>query len=209
MAGIPLDPASTRVERLGEALKIITGMWAQDKTSFNGKHYHVSEIEKAGELTEGMHPKIMIGAGGKRMLRLAARYADIVNIIPPWPGSWGKAIEDQTIEGIIRKINIVKRAAEDFGRDPSVIEFQLYIPWNEMTDSSKRIQERIDGISKELGIRSDAVVKSEYVLFGSSSFVKDRIKRLVEGTGVSYFLLDIRRDQFKQYAQNLIKPLAQ
>jgi probable F420-dependent oxidoreductase len=207
MAGIPLDPASTRVERLEEALKIITGMWTQDKTSFTGKHYQVSEIEKAGELAEGKHPKVMIGAGGRRMLRLAAKYADIVNIIPRWPGSWSKDIEDQTIDGIIRKINIVKKAAEDFGRDPTCIEFQLYIQWNEMTDSSERIRERVDGISKEFGTRSEVVAKSEFVLIGSSSYIKDRIKRLIDETGVSYFVLDIRRDQFKEYAQNIIKPL--
>jgi probable F420-dependent oxidoreductase len=207
MAGIPLDPAGTRVERLEEALKIIIGMWTQEKTSFIGKHYQVSEIEKAGELAEGKHPKIMIGAGGKRMLRLAAKYADIVNIIPPWPGSWGKDIKNQTIEGIIRKINIVKRAAEDFGRDPACIEFQLLVLWNEMTDSSERIRERVDGISKEFGTSSEVITKSEFVLIGSSSYIKDRINRLIDETGISYFVLNIRRDQFKEYAQNIIKPL--
>jgi len=207
MAGIPLDPAGTRVERLEEALKIIIGMWTQEKTSFIGKHYQVSEMEKAGELAEGKHPKIMIGAGGKRMLRLAAKYADIVNIIPPWPGSWGKDIENQTIEGIIGKINIVKRAAEDFGRDPACIEFQLLVLWNEMSDSSERIRDRVDGISKEFGTSSEVITKSEFVLIGSSSYIKDRINRLIDETGISYFVLNIRRDQFKEYSQNIIKPL--
>ncbi len=47
MSGITLDPASKRVERLEEALKIILGMWTQERTSFSGKHYQVTEIERA------------------------------------------------------------------------------------------------------------------------------------------------------------------
>jgi probable F420-dependent oxidoreductase len=110
--GIPLDPASVRVERLGEALKIITSMWTQERTSFSGKHYQVTEIQKAGELPEGEHPKIMIGGGGRKILRLAAQYADIVGIIPRWRGSRSNyLVHETTSEWIKRKIISVKNAA--------------------------------------------------------------------------------------------------
>ena len=124
MSGIPLDPASKRVERLEEALKIITGMWTQDRTSFSGKHYQVTEIQQAGELPKGEHPKIMIGGGGRKMLRLAAQYADIVGIIPRWRGSWSKMFPESTSEGIRRKIIRVKKAAKDFGHIPMILSFR-------------------------------------------------------------------------------------
>jgi len=127
--GIPLDPASTRVERLEEALKIIKSMWTQDRTSFTGKHYQISEIEKAGYLPEGEYPKIMIGGGGRKMLKLAAKYADIVGIIPIYrknPKARALAFGN-TSEGIKQKILRVKETAKDFGRDPRDIEFQMYL----------------------------------------------------------------------------------
>jgi probable F420-dependent oxidoreductase len=204
MSGISLDPASKRVERLEEALQIIKGMWTQDRTSFSGKHYHVSEIEKAGELPEGEHPKIMIGAGGRKMLRLAAQYADIVNIIPRWRGSWGNGIRDQTIDGIKRKISRVKKTAQDFGRDPDSIAFQLLLMWNEITDDP---EQRISDLTKNYCVTTDEIENSVYVNIGSSANLIDKIKRLREETGVNYFVFSIRGDQFEEYAESIVQPL--
>ena len=204
MSGIPLDPASVRVERLEEALQIITSMWTKERTSFSGKHYHVSEIEKAGELPEGEHPKIMVGAGGRRMLRLAAQYADIVNIIPLWRGSWGNHIRYMTIDRIKQKISRVKKAAQDFGRDPDNIAFQLLLVWNEIMDDPER---RISDLIKTHGVTADEIENSEWVHFGSSASLIDKIKRIRKETGVNYFVFSIRGDQLEEYAESVVQPL--
>jgi len=204
MAGIPLDPASKRVERLEEALEIIKGMWTQERTSFTGKHYQVSEIEKAGDLPEGEHPKIMIGGGGRKMLRLAAHYADIVDIIPRWRGSWSKGFQDQTLEGIINNIERVKTVAERFDRDPDDIEFQLLTLRTEITDKPGPI---IENISKVYGISTEQVEKSEYVMVGSSMDIREKVKLLCEETGANYFVFRLRGDQFEEYAETVVKPL--
>lgn len=204
MSGIPLDPAGIRVERLEEALNIITRMWTQDRTSYSGKHFQVKEIEKAGELPEGEYPKIMIGAGGRKMLRLAAQYADIVNIIPRWRGSWGNHIRYQTIDRIKRKVSHVKEAAQDFGRDPDNIEFQLLVVWNEIMDDPER---RISDLINSHGVSSDEIENSELVHFGSSASLIDKIKRLREETGVNYFVFSIRGDQYEEYAKSVVQPL--
>ncbi len=204
MSGITLDPASKRVERLEEALKIIKGMWTQERTSFSGKHYQVTEIEKAGELPEGERPPIMIGGGGRKMLRLAAQHADIVGIIPRWRGSWGDGLRDQTIDGIKSKIARVKKAAQDFGRDSDSIEFQLLLVWNEITDNP---EQRIENIAKTYGVTRDEILNSEYVNIGSSSDIVDKVMRLREETGVNYFVFNIRGDQLEEYAESIVQPL--
>lgn len=203
--GIPLDPASTRVERLEEALKIIKSMWTQDRTSFTGKHYQISEIEKAGYLPEGEHPKIMIGGGGRKMLKLAAKYADIVGIIPRWRGSiTPEYANEASIEGIKKKIIRVKNAAKDFGRDPDEIEFQQYISRTEITDNPEPM---IENIAKTFGFSTDLVNASEMVNIGSISDIRDRIQRLREETGVNYFVFLLRGDQIDEYAESIVKPL--
>jgi len=204
MSGIPLDPASKRVERLEEALKIITGMWTQDRTSFSGKHYQVTEIQQAGELPEGEHPKIMIGGGGRKMLRLAAQYADIVGIIPRWRGSWGKMFPESTSEGIKRKIIRVKNAAKDFGRDPDYIEFQMIWLWTEITEKPEPM---FENIAKYYGVTADIIENSDYLNIGSSSDIRDKIQRLREETGINYYVFRLRSDQFEEYAHSIIKPL--
>ena len=41
--GYDFPTANARVEQLDEALQIIKALWAQERTSFQGKHYQVSE----------------------------------------------------------------------------------------------------------------------------------------------------------------------
>jgi len=199
MTGIPLDPAGVRVERLEEALKIITGMWTQDRTSFAGKHYQVTEIEKAGYLPEGEHPKLMIGGGGRKMMRLAAQYADIVGVIARSGSRTGQPFEEMK-----KRIIRVKKAAKDFGRDPDDIEFQLIVMRTEITDKPEPI---IENIANSSGVTVEEVENSTMVMVGSSSDIRDKIQRLREETGVNYYVFLLRGDQIEEYAESIVQPL--
>src|SRR5256712_13207502 len=79
-AGIPFDSPGTRIGRMEEALKTIKGLFAGTPFSFSGKHYQVANIEGSPLPVQKPHPPILLGGGGRRMLRLAAREADIVNV---------------------------------------------------------------------------------------------------------------------------------
>lgn len=84
-AGMTYDRPGVRIERLDEALQIIRSMWENERTSFTGKHYTIRNIAQAVELPKGSRPKILIGGGGPRVLRLAGGRADIVGINPSLP----------------------------------------------------------------------------------------------------------------------------
>ena len=79
-AGIPLDSAGTRIERMEEGLKVIKGLWAGGSFSFSGKHYQVKDLEGTPRPIQKPHPPIVLGGGGRKMLTLAGREADIVNV---------------------------------------------------------------------------------------------------------------------------------
>jgi probable F420-dependent oxidoreductase len=79
-AGIPYDPPGLRIERMTEALAIIKGFFAGGSVSFSGKHYKVDGLEASPAAVQKPHPPIVLGGGGRRMLRLAAREADIVSV---------------------------------------------------------------------------------------------------------------------------------
>lgn len=78
--GIPLDPPGTRIERMAEALEIIKAFFAGGSVTFKGKHYAVDGVEAVPRPAQKPHPPIILGGGGRRMLRLAAREADIVSV---------------------------------------------------------------------------------------------------------------------------------
>jgi len=79
-AGMPYDSPGVRIERMEEGLKIIKGLLAGGSFSFTGKHYRITELEGSPLPVQKPHPPILIGGGGRRMLALAAREADIVNV---------------------------------------------------------------------------------------------------------------------------------
>jgi len=79
-SGMPYDSPGVRIERMEEGLKIIKGLLAGGSFSFTGKHYRITELEGYPLPVQKPHPPILIGGGGRRMLTLAAREADIVNV---------------------------------------------------------------------------------------------------------------------------------
>ena len=79
-AGMPYDGPGTRISRLEEALQIIKKLFAGGTFSFAGEHYQIKDIEGSPLPLTKPHPPILLGGGGRRMLRLAAREADIVNV---------------------------------------------------------------------------------------------------------------------------------
>jgi probable F420-dependent oxidoreductase len=78
--GIPLDPPGTRIERMAEGLEIIKRFFAGGAVSFEGKHYKVQGVDGFPAPVQKPHPPIIVGGGGRRMLRLAAQQADIVSV---------------------------------------------------------------------------------------------------------------------------------
>jgi probable F420-dependent oxidoreductase len=79
-AGIPFDGPGMRIGRLEEALQIIKRLFAGGSLSFTGRHYQIKDIEGSPLPVHKPHPPILLGGGGRRMLQLAAREADIVNV---------------------------------------------------------------------------------------------------------------------------------
>ncbi|MBV9953307.1 MAG: LLM class flavin-dependent oxidoreductase [Acidimicrobiia bacterium] len=99
------------VDRFEEALQVIRLLWATDgPVDFDGAHFRLHEARLDAELHDGCPPPIWIGANGPRMLAIAGRHAD-----GWWPtGSDGP-------EEYAAKLALVRRAAEQAGRDPLAI----------------------------------------------------------------------------------------
>jgi alkanesulfonate monooxygenase SsuD/methylene tetrahydromethanopterin reductase-like flavin-dependent oxidoreductase (luciferase family) len=74
--GLPFD---RRVDRFEEALQIIVPLLREGHATFEGKYYTVHDCELAPRGPRAAGPPLLIGASGPRMLRLAARYADLWN----------------------------------------------------------------------------------------------------------------------------------
>jgi probable F420-dependent oxidoreductase len=81
--GIPLDPPATRYERIVEMIQILKSFFADDTVTFNGRHYQISGLRGFPKPVQRPHPPLLMGARGPRMLRLAAKQADIIGVMGP------------------------------------------------------------------------------------------------------------------------------
>ena len=208
-AGIPYDRPSVRIERLDEALQIIRHMWTHEKTSFSGKYYHITEIAQAAELPEGERPFILVGGGGRKLLTVAGRHADIVGIHNSL--AEGKLTPDRfrdvTWNRLREKIGWVWEAAEAAGRNPDEIELNTLIYPTVITDDPKSARE---AISKKEGITVTEVAQCPRFLIGSASEIQEQLKKLREETGISYVvILGKNLDIVTQFGELVVKPLTQ
>jgi probable F420-dependent oxidoreductase len=81
-SGINNDPPGVRISRMAESLTIMKSLWSTGAATFAGEHYTVSGAVGAPLPHSRPHPKIIIGGGGRRVLGIAAREADIVGVNP-------------------------------------------------------------------------------------------------------------------------------
>lgn len=126
-AGLPFDPAGTRVDRLAEAVEVIKGLFGERPLTYAGKHYRITELDGLPKPVRRPHPPLLIGGGGRRVLELAGGVADIVGINPRLgpdvdPGS---AVAEMSPDRTARKVAWARAAARSAGRDPGGLEFQL------------------------------------------------------------------------------------
>lgn len=207
MAGIPFDKPIVRIKRLDEALTIIRNMWTQEQTTFEGKHYRIKDMVKAGELPEGECPPIMVGGGGRRLLNVAGKHADIVGIHHQIPrGSFsGDSIVDTTLSKVKQRIEWVRESARKFGRNLGDIEYQILFDYPEIADEPGPVYERW---AKKWGVSVDEIKDCPLMLVGSVEEIVDKLRMIRDETGISYMVFAPGNTElFDQLANDVMKKL--
>lgn len=90
-----------RVTRTEEALDLITQLWAGDEVKYNGKNYHSDGAVISPVPVQTPYPPMWFGVRGKRMLNLAAKYAEAwipTNISPSLYSEGLKALKVLRLE---------------------------------------------------------------------------------------------------------------
>jgi probable F420-dependent oxidoreductase len=96
-AGLPLDRPGVRVERIQEVLQILKSYFGNEETlNFSGRHYQVRDLMAYPKPVQRPMP-IMLGARGNRMLRLAAREADIIGVLAGGEGPGSSLAEKMAV----------------------------------------------------------------------------------------------------------------
>ena len=183
--GIPYDSAKIRIDRFVEGIKVIKGAMAQGPFSFSGEHYTITGYNGTPKPIQAPCPPILIGGGGKRVLSIAAREADIIGINATMSaGVVGPdAISTMTAAAVDEKVDIVRVAA---GARLADIEMNVRAFLVNITDDASGAAA---GIATMMGVEQKMVEETPFALVGPpSKLIEDLLARR-ERWGFSYIIV--------------------
>ncbi|HZU13201.1 MAG TPA: LLM class flavin-dependent oxidoreductase [Chloroflexota bacterium] len=133
-------PFGARADRFEEALQIICPLLREGRITYDGTYYRAIEAEIMPRGPRPSGPPVLIRAFRSRMLRLAARYADMWNTA--WYGYAGDALRQAQ--------EAVRVACREEGRDPSTLVMTAGIIVSEPNGESGRT---LYGTPEEISVR--------------------------------------------------------
>ena len=183
-SGIPYDPPRFRIDRFEEALRILKGLLAGERVEHEGAHYRVSHRSQPGPVQQP-RPPILIGGGGRRVLGIAAREADIVGINFDLRGGevtpdLGK---DALVDRIDRKISWVREAA---GARFDELELNNTVFLATITDDRQAMAE---ATAPMFGMTPEQALATPFALVGSVDEVCEDLRARRERWGISYVVM--------------------
>jgi probable F420-dependent oxidoreductase len=200
--GIPFDTPEVRVERLGEALAIIKGLFRSTPSepfSFSSAYYRINGLAGGPPPVQLPHPPILIGGGGRRVLSLAAREADIVGFTfwrhrngSPNGVSLTPAATDQQVAW-------VREAA---GARFDTLELNMLIQWVEVTEQP---EPTVNWLAARWNLSPAIVRESAHALLGSVPHLIEDLQARRERYGISYIAVF---DQFMEAFAPVVQQLA-
>lgn len=179
--GITLDTPSVRIDRLDEALGIITALWSGEPVTHHGRHYDIDGLVGCPLPAQHPGPPIVIGGGGPKLLEVAGRRADIINLNPSLPAGVidHRAGPTATPESTDEKIGWIRHAAGDrFDQIELGVRIHLAI----VTDSR---QEMFDALAGGFGMSADQAAGSPHALCGTIDQIADDLEARRERFGIT------------------------
>ncbi len=183
-AGLVYDRPGVRIDRMLESLEIIRGLFADGPVDFDGEHYTITGMEGLPKPVQSP-PPLLIGGGGKRVLGIAGRQADIVGVTANLKaGEIGPdALADTTVDRFDEKLEWVRAAAGDRFAD---IELQVLVMSTQLTDDRAAA---LEGMASLFGITPDAAAAMPMLLIGSADEIAETLHERRERWGFSYIVV--------------------
>jgi probable F420-dependent oxidoreductase len=170
-----------RIDRLEEAVVLVKRLLAGERVTHHGDHYRVDGARVAPRPIQRPHPPIIMGGGGPRMLRLAAREADIVGLIPQFSPHGRPIMTDVTEAAAERKAALVRATA---GPRADRLVLDLFIADAGLVGSGRPLPASLAAATKEA---ATALLRSPYFLYGTLRALRERLERRRERTGISAY----------------------
>lgn len=183
--GVPFPSAATRVDRLAESVAILKGLFEQERLSFTGRHYTVRDLPGQPRPVQRPRPPILVGGGGRRVLSLGAREADIVGLNANLASGSvdARAMASATAEATAEKVAWIRAAAADRLHR---LELNIRV-YQTVVTGDREAAARTLAAATSLTLAQ--VLDSPHLLVGTTDQIADDLVRRRERYGISYLVV--------------------
>jgi probable F420-dependent oxidoreductase len=184
-AGVPMLSSEERIDKLEEVVGLVRDLWAHRRIEHESARF-VLRGPQVGPTPSRPSPLIVLGGGSPRMLRLAARTADIVSVSASM--SVGRATAPLGSSALFasfeRRVAAIGATAADAGRTP---EIQCLAFTTRVTDRAREYVEAY--VCESFGLPADDVMRSPLALVGTVDEIAEKIATCRERLGISYWVM--------------------
>ncbi len=162
--GLPFYTTAERLGRLDEACQIVTSLFANERTTFDGQYYRLADAPLSPKPLQDPLP-LMIGGGGERVtLRIVAKHAHEWN-------AFG------TPEVMKHKSEVLDRHCAEVGRDPATISRSVGLTLE------PRERADVDAIKRAVNayaaVGMDEILVGDFTLGGSGQELLEAMDRFI------------------------------
>ncbi len=189
MTGIPYPDIKPRLRMLDEALQVITSLWSRPRTTFRGEFYELADAFLTVQPVNRQPLPVLLGGSGKGLLRIAARHADIVNVIVELGSAGTVRIEEVaklTQDAYQAKLDFVRAEAQKLGREIALSSTLFVLA---ITDDEAEAQATLEGFAAGFGLDPGLVGSLPMALIGTPEQCVAELQRREREWGISHLVL--------------------
>ena len=168
--GFEFGTFGQRFERLEEALTIIAPMLKGEPASLDGKWYTARGAMNNPRVRPTV-PIMLGGSGEQKTFRLAARFADHMNIICD-------------VEDLPRKVAVLRQRCEEIGRDPATLATS-YLAMGMVGETEQEVKELGETVPEDRRNRA---------FLGTPEQVAEQLREKVLGAGIDGITINLIRN---------------
>lgn len=188
--GLPFRTGAERLRRLEEALRTIKAL-LQGEATAPGQYYPAFGPLPGARPAQQPHPPIFVGGGGRRIMELAAREADIVGLDLKGRTDGRIDVAEIRVERVAERVKHVREAAGS--RFDSLELHMLCHSVFVVDDLDRAVQMTVDHLASfpptavaNADLSAEELLVSPHVLVGSVDRIADTLRERREQYGVSY-----------------------